>query len=199
MVRPKELVESVLHILQNNAGLPDETNFVGYEPDIDSESIKLPLIEVSLAEQAEINEVNTDFVGFRTDNDGNQIGRIYESLYTQTINISIWTAHGSKFSPREIDTTVREALYDYATTGPDKTLPHPEMGSLDEVWRVKITEGSHTDDLGTSPTLRRWEEVVEISASEKYITDSSEPPIEEITQRLEYDDSNSGFEETYTV
>lgn len=176
MVRPKQLVESILYVLKNEADLPDHSSFVGYEPDIDSESLKLPLIEVSMGVQVEIDESNTDFVGFRKDDDGNNIGRVYETLYSQELNVSVWTAQGSKYSPRKMSSAVRDALYNYTTTGPQETLPHPDIGPLDEVWRVKVTEGEHTDDLGTSPTLRRWREIVQINASERYITDSDEPP-----------------------
>lgn len=177
MVRPKELVEAVLFTLQQSDDLPEEANFVGYEPDIDSESIKLPLVEVSMGTQLEVNESNTDFVGFRTDDNGNDIGRIYETLYTQELTVAVWTAQGSKYSPRDMGDTVRDELYAHETAGPDQPLRHPEDGRrLDEVWRFWITEGAHTDDLGTSPTLRRWEETIQISASEQYVTDADQPP-----------------------
>lgn len=177
MVRPKELVEAVLYTLQQSTDLPDAANFVGYEPDINSESIKLPLVEVSLATQIEIDESNTDFIGFKTDSNGNDIGRIYESMYMQELNVSVWTAQGSKYSPREMGNTIRDELYAHTTVGANKPLRHPDDDrELDEVWRFKIIEGSHTDDLGTSPILRRWEEIIQISASEQYVTDADEPP-----------------------
>lgn len=177
MVRPKELVESILYVLQNEGSFPEKTNVVGYEPDINSESIKLPLIEVSMGVQIEINDMNTDLVDTRTDSDGNEIGRVYETLYTQDIEISVWTAHGSNYSPRDMSNIVRDTLYRYTTHGPNDDLPHPDIGVLDEVWNLDIIQGEHTDDLGTSPTLRRWQENVEISASERYITDADEPPV----------------------
>jgi hypothetical protein len=176
MVRPKELVEALLYTLQQSDSLPDAANFVGYEPDIQSESIKLPLVEVSLSTQFEIDESNTDFIGYKYDSDGRELGRIYESLYSQELTVAVWTAHGSKYSPRELGDVVRDELYNHETQGPGNPLRHPEDGRvLDEVWRVSIIEGAHTDELGRSPTLRRWEETLEISASEQYVTD--EDPI----------------------
>ena len=177
MVRPKELVEAVLYTLQQSDRLPEAVNFVGYEPDIDSESIKLPLIEVSMATQLEVSDMNTDFVGFREDDEGREIGRIYESLYTQELNIAVWTAQGSRYSPRDLGDIVRDELYAHSTSGPDQPLVHPEDDRpVDEVWRFWITEGAHTDDLGTSPTLRRWQEIIQISASEQYVTNADAPP-----------------------
>lgn len=181
MVRPNELVEAVLYTLQQSAGLPDETNFVGYEPDINSESIKLPLIEVTPETQVEVSESNTDFIGYRYDDNGNEFGKIFESLYTLEITISAWTAHGSRFSPRDISDTIRDKLYAHETGGPEKPLRHPDDDrELDEVWRFDILSGDQTDDLGTSPTLRRWEQSIEIAASERYLTNSPNATIESI-------------------
>ena len=181
MVRPKELVEAVLYTLQQSDDLPNETNFVGYEPDINSESIKLPLIEVTLESQVEVSESNTDFVGYRFDGNGNRIGKIFESLYTQELSISAWTAHGSRFSPRDISDTIRDELYAHETGGPEQPLRHPDDNRvLDEVWRFDILSGDQTDDLGRSPTLRRWEQSIEIAASERYLTNSPNATIESI-------------------
>lgn len=201
MVRPKELIQAVLYTLQKSSALPESTNFVGYEPDIDSEPIKLPLVEVSSGSKITVDESNTEFVGFRTDVDGNDIGRIYETLYTQDLEVSVWTAHESRFSPRDISDTVKTELFAHVTSGPDVPLRHPDDDrTLDEVWGFQMLEAERTDDLGTSPTLRRWQEVIEISASEQYLTDASEPPISGIGDlRLEYDESDSSFEEVYDV
>jgi hypothetical protein len=175
MVRPQKLIEAVLYTLQQSDDLPSATNFVGYEPDIDSESIKLPLVEVSPGLQEHVSLVNTDFVGFKTDDDGREIGRIYESLYTLEINVAIWTAQGSKFSPREISNAVRDELYAHDTAGPDQPLRHPDGSPVNEVWRFAIQEGEQTDDLATSPTLRRWQQDILVSASEQYVTHGEDP------------------------
>lgn len=177
MVRPQEIVDSVLYTLQEADDIPSAANYVGYEPDINSESIKLPLIEVSTGTMANVNRANTEFVDMKTDDNGREVGRIYSTLYTLELNVAVWTAHGSKWSPRDIGDEVRDELYKHATSGPDLPLISPEdRSSLDEVWRVNIQDGSQTDDLNTSPTLRRWRQTITVSASEQYVTDSEEPP-----------------------
>lgn len=175
MVRPQEIIEAVLVTLQNHDDIPSAANFVGYTPDINSESIKLPLIEVSPGTQNQLSEMNTDFVGFKTDESGRDVGRIYESLYTLQITVAVWTAHGSKFSPREISNAVRDALYAHETSGPDRPLRNPDGSPVDEVWRFDLLEGEQTDDLTTSPTLRRWQQNIVINASEQYVTDEENP------------------------
>lgn len=175
MVRPQEIIEAVLFTLQNEADIPDAANFVGYTPDINSESIKLPLVEVSPGPQTHISESNTDFVGYKTDDSGREIGRIYESLYTLQLTVAVWTAHGSRFSPREISNAVRDGLYAHDTAGPSRPLRNPDGSPVDEVWRFALQDGEQTDDLTTSPTLRRWQQNVVVSASEQYVTDEEDP------------------------
>ena len=185
MVRPQELIDSVLITLQQHPDIPDSANFVGYTPDISSESIKLPVVEVSPGPQSKLSEMNSEFVGYAEDDAGRDIGRIYEALYSMELNVAVWTAHGSKYSPREISNAVRDALYAHETAGPAKPLRNPDGSPVDEVWRFAMQEGEQTDDLTTSPTLRRWEQTLTINASEQYVADSEEPPLADFSVTAE--------------
>jgi hypothetical protein len=179
MARPQDIVDGVLYTLQTEPDIPSAANYVGYEPDIDSESIKLPLVEVSTGPMTNVSEMNTDFIGHRTDDSGNRVGSIYQTLYSFELTIAVWTAHGSKFSPRDISDSVRGRLYRHSTSGPNVPLRNSDDDSpIDEVWRFDLVEGLQTDDLGTSPTLRRWQQLVTVNASEQYITEPDEDPIQ---------------------
>jgi hypothetical protein len=175
MVRPQEIIEGVLHTLKESDAIPDSTNFVGFKPDPDTQSIKLPLIEVSPGPKSPVREMNTEFVKFRTDSDGNQVGEVYESLYRLQLTINVWTAHGSKYSPRDIMDSVRDELYKHKTAGPQQPLRFPDGSPVNEVWRFSMQQGDQTDDLGMSPTLRQTTKTVVVSASEQYVTDGDEP------------------------
>jgi hypothetical protein len=178
MVRPNEIVEALLYSLKQSDAIPDEANYIGYEPDINSESIKLPLVQITMLDKIDANEINSEFVGFRTDDDGNQIGRIYETLYNQQYDVSVWTAHDSQYSARGLGDAVRDSLYEHTTGGPNEPLIYPDDGSeITDVWRMNLIDAQHTNDLSTSPTLRRWTETVRVSASERYITDAEEAPL----------------------
>lgn len=175
MVRPQELIDAILFTLQQADRLPSGTNFVGYEPDTSSESIKLPLVEVSTGPMTRDNLTNTELVGFVEDHDGQQIGRRYVSNYRLMLDVSVWTAHGSKYSARDLGNIVRDALYAHDTSGPNEPLRHPDNSTIDEVWHVNLQDASQTDDLGTSPTLRRWEQTMVVAASEEYVSRSDSP------------------------
>lgn len=171
MVRPQSIVEAVSYTLQQDDSIPSETNFLENEPDIENDAIKLPVIEISSGAQARLSESNSDFVTHKLDGDGNQIGRVYELLYTLEITIAVWTADGSMYNAKEIGDSVRDALYKHDTAGADIPLENPDGTIVDDVWRFSVDSGEQTDDFSTSPTLRRWQQEVLVSAGEKYTTE----------------------------
>lgn len=175
MVRPQEIIDAVIATFGRSSKLPSEASFVGYEPDINSEPISLPLIQVVTGPMAKVSDTNTDFIGYQTDADGNDIGRKYETGYTIQLDVSVLTAHGSKYSPREIGNTIRDLLYEHATAGPNKPLVDEDGNSLDEVWRFYLQEAEQTDELTRNPTLRRWRQTITVSAVEQYVTDAEDP------------------------
>jgi hypothetical protein len=172
MVRKQELIEAVVYALQQSDAIPDTANFTDRVPNIDTEPIKLPVIQVSPGPKLYISDENTDFSGFERDEQGNVTGKIYESLYTLEIMIAVWTAQGSQFSPREINDAIRDEMIQYETSAMDNTLVKPDGTPIDEVWRFAMQSGEQTDDFSTSPTLRRWEQTLVISASEQYIEEA---------------------------
>lgn len=163
-MRPKAVVERVVDAIEKSGELPDSTNYVGYEPDMSSEAIKLPVVEASPTSEARISEHNTDEVGRLTDQDGNEVSRVYHALYQLTVEVSIWTAHGSRYDSRELGDSIYRALYQYDSSGPGRNL-------APEVWRVRLGDGSPDDDLTTNPSLRRWTQDIDIWAYEEFASD----------------------------
>lgn len=163
-MRPKNVIETVVDTLKESGRLPDSTNYVGYEPDMDSEAIKLPLLEVVTVSEARIDDHNTDEQGVILDDDGNAVSRVYHSLYQLSIEVNIWTAQGSKYDPRDLGNEVYRELYQYDSAGPGREL-------ADEVWRVRVGDGNPDEDFSTSPTLRRWSQEVDIWAYESFSDD----------------------------
>lgn len=163
-MRPRELIEALVAAVQQSDEMPAGMNYVGYEPNIDTESIKLPLLEVVTVSEARIAEHNTDKQGVIENDAGDTIARVYHALYQLTVEVNVWTAHGSKYDPDELGDAVYRALYPYDSAGPSNSL-------ADDVWRVRIGDGSPDDDFGTSPTLRRWSQTVDLWAYETFTTE----------------------------
>lgn len=163
-MRPKKVIEEVVSAIQQSGNLPSDINYVGYEPNIDTEPIKLPLLEVVTLSEARISEHNTDEQGVIEDDSGNSVGRVYHALYNLTIEVNVWTAQGSKYDPNDLGDKVYASLYPYDTSGPSNELH-------EDIWRVRIGDGEPDEDFGTSPTLRRWSQEVDIWAYESFTTD----------------------------
>lgn len=163
-MRPRDVIEALVAAIKDSGRLPDKTNYVGYEPNIDTEAIKLPLLEVSTVTEARISEHNSDRQGVIEDDNGNAVGRVYHALYQLTVEVNVWTAQGSKYDPDRLGDGVFSALYQYDSSGPSVSLD-------DEIWRLRVGDGETDDDFTTSPTLRRWSQEVDIWAEEAFTTD----------------------------
>lgn len=173
MVRVQELIEAVIYSLEQSEEIPDRTSFIDHVPNIDTEAIKLPVISVYPGDKTYLSDANSDFVQFTTDGDGNQTGRMYESLYTVEVTIAVYTAEGSQFSARAIMDSVRDKVFTHESSGLQKPLRNPDDSIIDDVWRVAIQSGEQNDDFGTSPTLRRWEQTITIQAGETFTTEGA--------------------------
>ena len=174
MVRVQELIEAVIYSLSQSDTIPDKTSFIDHIPNIETEAIKLPVISVYPGQKVYLSDENSDFSGFNKDDNGNNIGRIYESLYTVEVTIAVYTADGSQFSAREIMNSIRDKMFTHESSGLQRPLRNPDDSVIDEVWRVAIQSGEQNDDFGTSPTLRRWEQTILIQAGETYITEDGQ-------------------------
>lgn len=163
-MRPREVIEVVVNAVKQSGRLPDSTNYVGYEPNIDTDAIKLPLLEVVTTSEARISDHNTDEQGEILDDEGNSVARVFHAMYQLSIEVNIWTAEGSRYDPNVLGDEVFAALYNYDSAGPSKKL-------ADEIWRVRVGDGSPDEDFSTSPTLRRWSQEVDIWAYETFTTD----------------------------
>jgi len=182
-MRPREVIEVIVSAVKNSGRLPSSTNYVGYQPNIDTEAIKLPLLEVTTVSEARIDDHNTDEVGVIEDDNGNAVGRVFHALYNLTIEVNVWTAHGSQYDPNQLGDEVYAALYNYDSAGPGVNLH-------DDIWRVRVGDGEPDEDFTTSPTLRRWSQEVDIWAYETFTTD--EDYIVNVTPPASGDFGNTG-------
>jgi len=170
MVRAREILDAIIYELKESPSIPDALSYIDREPDIDTDAIKLPVLEVSLIDTTKDRDLTSDFVGFKKDDSGRDVGRVYHSSYLARIEISVWTAQGSRYDPEELSDRVRTVLYRFDTQVNNEPLVHPEKGELTEIWDFAVEDGSHTDDLTTTPPLRKWTERIEVYAIEEHST-----------------------------
>lgn len=196
MVSPRNAMESVAKAVANSDKLPAEMGVTLREADMDSDDadVDMPLLEIQPVEVDNVVVHNTDFVGYVTDNAGNHVGRVYHSEYEMTISLDIWTIADSEYDPDSLGRRLREALYPYASHGPQNDFVDENGNPLDDITYFRLDTGERADDLIQTPTVRRWSQQVELwgyeefSTEEDYITEVSYPDWHDLN-----DDDNDGM------
>lgn len=168
MVSTQEVIDAIIYALESSDVITDDASYIDHDPDITTEAIKLPVIQVSPNIKNRISDENTDFIGLVDGESENSVKEVYEALYTLDVTIAAWTAEGSQYSGREIQESITEALFKYETSGMDEPLKKSDGSVIDDIWRFTVQTGEQNDDLNTTPTLRRWRKTVVVSMSETF-------------------------------
>jgi len=168
MVSTQEVIDAIIYALESSDVVTDDASYIDHDPDITTEAIKLPVIQVSPNIKNRISDENTDFIGLVDGESENSVKEVYEALYTLDVTIAAWTAEGSQYSGREIQESITEALFKYETSGMDEPLKKSDGSVIDDIWRFTVQTGEQNDDLNTTPTLRRWRKTVVVSMSETF-------------------------------
>ena len=184
MVSQQELLESIPRSLESDSDIPDNITYITYEPDFDSEAIKLPIIQVLRTTVTTVDDTNTDFVGYNRNDSDRIIGKLYERLYVMDFTIAIWTADGSVYDNAGIPEAVRTRLYKHDYDGPQESLIDENGDPIDDVWRVALTNTRENDDVTYTPTLRVHEQDVRVWAGETIEVPVEEPIIDETDQTV---------------
>lgn len=166
MVRPDTTLESIVTAIRESGRLPDATTYSIYEIDSDGGQANLrpPIVEVTTNDVVRSSPHNTELVGHAEDDQGNDIGYIYESKFEMPIQIDVWTAEGGQYDPHEIGEAVRYALYQYDANQRGNPLPDPDdpATTLNEVEHFTVGDGGVRNDLSMTPALRRWRQSGEV-------------------------------------
>lgn len=168
MATPREILTAIKESLQDSSEVPDSVSYVlqEYDGSGPEANVSLPVVELQTVNALSLNQFNTDFVGYRFNADGNQIGRVYRSEYSLTVQLDILTVDGRSKNEESISPLingVRRALYKFESAGPAEPLE-------DTVWRFQLNEGERADNLESTPTVRRWSQTIDCWSYEEFDT-----------------------------
>lgn len=172
MVAPADAIDAVAKAVADSGNLPAETSVLLQEADAESDDsdIDLPLLEMQLMEAVNVTISNTDLVGFETDSNGNEIGRVYFSEYEMLVEVNLWTIADDGYDPNNLGESLREALYQYSSYGPGKDLVDDNGDPIETITYFRLGDGGRPDDLANTPTARKWSQEVELWACEEFRT-----------------------------
>lgn len=171
MVSPRDAMKAVARGIAQSDELPSDMSLLLHEADMDSSDadVDLPMLEI----QPQVDHIvtnNTDLAGYITDDNDNQVGRIYHSEYELQLQLDIWTTADGGYDPDRLGERLREALYPYSSYGPDQNFVDDRGDIIDEITYFTFDDGERTDDLIRTPTVRRWSQTAELWASEEFRT-----------------------------
>lgn len=174
MATPKESLNAVARAIANSRELPDEMSVLTQEADesADDADVDMPLLELQISEVDFVLTNNSDRTGFIVDDDGNKVGRIFDSEYEMSLQIDLWTTQKDPYDPDELGARLRDALYPYTSLGPDKMFRDASGEPLDRLYRFELGTGERADELIRTPSVRRWSQEVELWACETFMTEA---------------------------
>lgn len=192
---PQTTIEAVIRSIKDSGRMPAEMSYLGYAPDVegDDSDVTLPLIAVRPMYKVRLTPHNSDFKEYKTDSQGNHIGRIYASEYRLDLEVSIWTAAGSSYDVDDLGNDVRLALYKHDSSGPGLPLERSDGSPIEAIWKARVEEGQPSNDLTYTPALRRWREELtlwayhEFDTTEDYVATVSYPADGEMTDENDND------------
>lgn len=173
MATPKESLNAVARAIANSRELPDEMSVLTQEADesADDADVDMPLLELQISEVDFVLTNNSDRTGFVVDDDGNKVGRIFDSEYEMSLQIDLWTTEGDPYDPDELGARLRDALYPYTSLGPDRSFTNASGEPLDRLYQFELGTGERADELIRTPSVRRWSQQVELWACETFKTE----------------------------
>lgn len=169
MPTPSEVVSIVADAMEVSDRVPDSVTFLRQRADLSGgdASISIPVVELRTVAVTELNAFNSDRVGFKTDSDGNDVGEVYHSEYTVTIQLDLMTIEGRSDSGEDIESlieSVRNVLYQYDSAGVGKELD-------ESIWKFQLGASQREDDLQKTPTVRKWRQDVDCWTYESFETE----------------------------
>jgi hypothetical protein len=177
MVTKPEARELIARAVLQDTRMPSELDVILREPDADGKDATktLPLLLVELDEVSRPEVTNSDFVGYKQDNSGNDVARVFESEWEATAQIELWTAAGSSYDVDELGEKLHEVLYSYDSRGTDECFTDADGSAVTSFWNFSLGDGSREDDLTQTPTVRRWRQLADVYGARYYVEDEEEP------------------------
>ena len=162
MVRSIPVLEGIGEALVTAPRLPELNDYTIVEADGDERDadLSIPFAEItSPTGSSREEDASTAFSRFVQDQEGNDIGRIFEFTYQMDVELTVWDVQTRVNTLSDIvamGENVETALYRYDSQSRDDLLPSADGGTISAVTDFFVGDGYPTADLGTTPSLRGW-------------------------------------------
>ena len=170
---PQEVLDAIVR------GLKDATAFTGgdystqqLDPAGAGSRFSQPVVTLQPVSTIRNDGWNTDLVGYTTDGQGNQTGRIFEAVFEMDVQIDLWVASGNaQLDATALGGDLQRALFQYDSSVVGQLLPDGDGGTVVDIEQVTVGDGSREDDL-SGPGVRRWRQSLSVRFHERLTTDA---------------------------
>lgn len=159
MVTVQTVLDAISRGIEQSGRLPESTSYLTREPDpqgVDA-GVTLPAVVIQEVSTVRDETRSTDLVGYITDNEGSEVGRIWQATYDMEIQVDVHTA-ASANPPKDIETletSVKRALQRYDSQMRADFFPDGEGGSERAIRQFTFGESHPANRLTDSPSLMR--------------------------------------------
>jgi hypothetical protein len=155
-MRPQEALESVVRAIdQSQAFDPNDIITDEFDPEGRNNRLQTPFVVVLPVGTTRDTNMNTDLVGFVTDQTGERTSEVYESVFEMDIQIDIYLAAGDDRQVTTLGGALRRALFTHDSAGIDESFPDDGSGVVGDIRDFDVGTGQRADDL-SGPGIRRW-------------------------------------------
>lgn len=159
MVTAQNVLDAIVRGIEQSGRLPADVSYLSQEPDPRGTSswIMVPAVVVQEVSTVRDDSRVTDLVGYITDDEGSQIGRIWQASYEMEVQIDVHTAAGAD-PPKDVETLerrVQRALQRYDSQMRQDSFPDGEGGFEGGIREFTLGESHPENDLTQAPSLMR--------------------------------------------
>lgn len=174
MVHADTILESLVTACKSSNILPAAVTYstIVLDSGGDHSNVTPPTIEFTVARISKDQSRNTERVGSEFDQNGIEIGYIFEEWFDLRVTAEITTVSGTKYTHRELSQQLRTTLYQYDSHGMEFPLPDPDatdapLAGIDWLFLDAIEPDT---DFALSPSVRTQELSLQVGFSHEFRT-----------------------------
>lgn len=184
MVTHREAMEVIADTLREDRGIPQEMSYLLHEADPEGEdaAVSLPMVEMQDVQVLRDDPSNSTFLTYLVNDDGEEVGYVYETKWEMRLQMDIWTAAGSDYDADELGKQLRKVLFAYDTRGPGMSFTDDQGEPVDDIYDFSLRRSLRNDELNQTPSVRRFRQVARVRGAEILTKESPAPVIRETTE-----------------
>lgn len=175
MTHADTILESLVTVCRDMDRISPNVTYSTIELDAEGEhsNVAPPIIEFTIDSIERTRNRNTEKVGVETDDNGNEIGYVFERWFDMIVVAEVFVVTQTTETHRGLEQDLRDTMYVYDKYGMDRPLPDPstqDNSVLGDVNWFVIIETEPENDFSMNPSIRTRTVEFEVGFSHEFRT-----------------------------